>query len=133
MRLPDWDIRLNNYIKSKMKTPFKWGLNDCAIFSIGAIESVIGTAPELPEYSSRKEAVLTLRNMQASSLKFAVSNLLKTKQVARGEIGRGYLVLYQMSGRTALAVSAGIKAFAPGKNGLMIIPPRLFLEGWKIE
>ena len=63
MRLPDWDIRLNDYIQSRFYMPFKWGLNDCATFSMGAIKAMTGIAPTLADYGNRKEAVQLLRSM----------------------------------------------------------------------
>ncbi|MDO5704031.1 MAG: hypothetical protein Q4G49_03030 [Paracoccus sp. (in: a-proteobacteria)] len=45
MRLYDWEARLSDYICRVAKTPFEYGVHDCALFAAGGVEAVTGSNP----------------------------------------------------------------------------------------
>lgn len=42
-RLPQWDERLRNYVEETKEVPRVWGQTDCALWSIGAVDTMCGT------------------------------------------------------------------------------------------
>ena len=40
---PDVEIRLHNYVENQIGVPFKFGVNDCPLFTLGAIDIMLGT------------------------------------------------------------------------------------------
>lgn len=58
MRLQDWQTRLSKYVNSRMNKRFRWGSNDCIMFSVGAISSQTGIdyAKKYPKYKNEIDA-----------------------------------------------------------------------------
>ena len=40
---PDVEIKLHNYVENQIGTPFKFGVNDCPLFTLGAIDIIHNT------------------------------------------------------------------------------------------
>jgi len=40
---PDVEIRLHNYVESQIGIPFEFGVHDCPLFVLGAIDIMLGT------------------------------------------------------------------------------------------
>ena len=40
---PDVEIKLHNYVESQIGIPFEFGVNDCPLFVLGAIDIIHGT------------------------------------------------------------------------------------------
>jgi len=40
---PDVEIRLHHYIETQIGLPFEFGVNDCPLFTLGAIDIMLGT------------------------------------------------------------------------------------------
>ena len=40
---PDVEIRLHNYVETQIGIPFEFGVNDCPMFTLGAIDIMLGT------------------------------------------------------------------------------------------
>jgi hypothetical protein len=41
-RLPNWRVRLDDYLDSIDGAPFEWGVLDCSLFASGCIEAMTG-------------------------------------------------------------------------------------------
>ena len=40
---PDAEIKLHNYVETQIGIPFEFGVNDCPLFTLGAIDIIHGT------------------------------------------------------------------------------------------
>jgi len=40
---PDVEIKLHNYVENQIGLPFKFGVNDCPLFALGAVDVMLGT------------------------------------------------------------------------------------------
>ena len=40
---PDVEIKLHNYVETQIGLPFEFGVNDCPLFTLGAIDIMLGT------------------------------------------------------------------------------------------
>lgn len=58
MRKEDWQNRLTNYITERKEKKFRWGSNDCVMFSIGALKAMTGIdfAKGYKKYRTKDEA-----------------------------------------------------------------------------
>tara|TARA_Y100000114_G_scaffold64448_1_gene59025 strand:+ start:1963 stop:2394 length:432 start_codon:yes stop_codon:yes gene_type:complete len=64
MRVPNWDIKLAEYVNSLQDYPFVWGENDCITFVNNCVEIVRGQSFAddcLGNYTSPKTALLHYR------------------------------------------------------------------------
>ena len=64
MKKENWQNKLNDYIDKRQNRPFKWGSNDCIMFSVGAIEAMTGVnhAKKYPNYRTKKEAYNVIKD-----------------------------------------------------------------------
>ena len=44
-RLPDWQTRMEAFVRERMHQPFAWGSNDCAIFASDCVMAITGQDP----------------------------------------------------------------------------------------
>lgn len=59
-RLPDWRVRLTAFVAATRAEPFAWGVQDCALWAVRAIDAMCGTEYAVPivgQYSSADGAV----------------------------------------------------------------------------
>ena len=63
---PDVEIKLHNYVESQIGIPFKFGKNDCPLFTLGAVDVMLGT-----QY---KKEFVGKWNDQKSAWKYAKKN-----------------------------------------------------------
>jgi len=111
MRLSDWEMRLSDYVISKKREPFEYGVNDCCLFAAGAVEAVIGENP-IPEfigaYDSLKTSIKALKTIGAGTLE-------KTMDAKFTEIPIGY-------------AQTGDLAFHDGSIGVIMDTDALFVS-----
>ncbi len=100
MRLPDWPMRLSNYLTERRNMPFAWGSNDCVMFAAHAVEALTGINhyAEYEGYTTEAEALEIIAENGGMSalidkhLSISHNNILKAK--------RGDLVLAKMPSHT---------------------------------
>lgn len=111
MRLSNWEMRLSDYVISKKREPFEYGVNDCCLFASGAVEAVTGENP-IPEfigaYDSLKTSIKALKTIGAGTLE-------KTMDAKFSEIPIGY-------------AQTGDLAFHDGSIGVIIDADALFVS-----
>jgi hypothetical protein len=127
-RLPDWPARMRALIAERLHAPFRWGVNDCALFAADAVIAQCGIDPaeDLRGLNARK-AVRYVR--QHGGL-----HALATRALGpAGELaGPGDILLMSNAGREVLAVFNGSLALAPGATGLVGMPPSSALAAWRV-
>ncbi len=98
-RIEGWEIKLDDFLKSRQNQKFEWGSHDCALFSCDAIREITGNDVAYyfrGGYKTKDEAYLML-------LAFAGGGLLETfsklalefgmNEIEQGFAGRGDVVL----------------------------------------
>lgn len=63
VRLPDWRLRFDALIAERLRAPFAWGTNDCALFAADNVRALTGFDPAfgLRAHRSARQAARTLR------------------------------------------------------------------------
>lgn len=116
-RLPDWPDRLRRSLRERLKTPFQWGVNDCATFAADCVLAQTGVdfADGLRgAYSSEEEASELLADRGWFDLPGLADAFLERRN---GRHLRGDVVLLRGAQGAFLAVSlGGDVAIAPAGN-----------------
>lgn len=133
MRKEGWELRFSNYIDSVRNAPFKWGENDCIIFSAKALEAITGQdfySQYLP-YETEEQAKSILKDnggfegIIGKSLGKAHRNILKSK--------RGDLVLLKIPSITCGIVDdSGQHIICPSEKGIVKYPLSSSYKVWSI-
>ena len=129
-RLPDWQVRLAAFTRTRRKTPFAWGSHDCAGFAADAIEAQTGqkVLPELRGLGVRAAVrVLASRGGLRGIASEALGDQLSPVFAAVGDV-----VLITEGKREALAICNGTSALAAGPFGISVVPMKRALACWKV-
>jgi hypothetical protein len=126
MRLPNWDKRLTAYIESRRKAVFAYGINDCGLFALGAIEAITGK--KLPvAWSSEIEAQALIS--EHGSIRKAVAHYLgPSKGVLCAR--RGDIVI---DGEGSLGVCVGSRVATPTRHGLGFVALSHYTRSWRVD
>lgn len=127
----NWDIALCDYINACQLKAFEWGVFDCGLFIVGAVEAMTGLEVNKPvksEYQSRREAVAIMR-------KWRVSEQMRL-QLNAFEVGFSYrqngdVFCLEEDGLEKTMLFYGQKAYAPSvdKPGLLAVDPAALPKG----
>jgi hypothetical protein len=98
-RFDDWEMRLDTFIQKRMKTPFRWGSHDCAIFAYDAVLMMTGI--DIAErfrgkYSNKSEADQEMIGIAGGGLEEMVEFFAATHamtEIERPFASRGDLAL----------------------------------------
>ena len=139
-RLPDWELRLFNFLQDVRSSPLEWGEFDCVIgLASGAVLAQTGVdlaAPFKGAYSDEKSAMkFLLKNKAASKgddLTIALINLMDMflQRAPKGNRHRGNIVLLVTEEGPGFAVRVGSKVSALSRSGgtRLFKPPSGSLE-----
>jgi hypothetical protein len=98
-RVSGWEIRLGDFINSKLHESFNWGTHDCAMFSYNAVKEMthVDVAHWFrSRYRSKLGAYRLMKEFSGGGLEETVEKLAKEyemKEIKQGFAGRGDLVL----------------------------------------
>jgi hypothetical protein len=135
-RRPDWERRLNAWLRAYAATPHSYGRHDCMVgLAAGVIRAVTGADPargHRGKYGSKRAAALYLKRVfGVETPADLLDQLLPARPVAKAR--RGDLVLTD-DGVPAV-VLAGKAAFI-GMNalraGLITVPRRHWVRAWAV-
>lgn len=131
-RLPDWRLRLDALIYSRLHAPFAWGVNDCAIFAADAIEACTGidVAPDLRGHLTARQAVRVLHRYDgvAGIAASRLSSLISVPSARPGDV-----VAVPIGRRLALGVMHdGDMVLGPSHAGLAAVPRAQALLAWRV-
>lgn len=135
MRKLDWERRLVDVIEKHQNQPFLLGNLDCCQFARNCLlELSQTTIPQLPSYSSLREALCELRKMGGID---GVATFLTNKQaVSVLKAKRGDLLMIQSDDPVfdykALAICVGNVALAMGVNGPVPVHRDKWLKCWEV-
>lgn len=132
-RRPDWGARLSSYIAASMRRPFAWGSHDCVMFAAGAVEAMTGHDPAAThrgKYSTPKGAAGVLKRAKAKTPADLAAALLPEIPVAL--VGIGDVVAVSQDDGEALGIFQGAGAYAPGPQGVGILPAHRITRAFKV-
>lgn len=133
MRLPDWQIRLEAFMRVRRTMPFKWGVHDCATFAADGIEAMTGVryVPGLRGHQTAREAIAAMR--AAGGLKGIATQALG-EPVAPLMATIGDVVLVPMGKREALGLCNGSTVIGAAlAGGLANAPLDIAIAAWRVR
>ena len=133
IRLPDWDERLITFVRSRMHVPYRYGVNDCATFSIGAVEAVTGVDlfPGVDRPTSWIGAAKFLLSRGWEDVEDMMTSCLGGPSLP-GPSRVGDLVSFEECDAFHLAVRIGDASLTPVTQGLRIVPSSRWRKSWMV-
>lgn len=121
MKLHDWQIRLEAFLRDRRALPFAWGSNDCCTFAADCVQVITGSdcAATLRGHTTAKQAYRSLQR-NGGVIGIATAALGKPISAAFAQIGD--VVLSKAGKRDMLAICNGVTALAPSATGLVSVP-----------
>ena len=143
-RIEGWEIKLDDFIKSRQNQKFDWGVHDCALFSCDAIREVTGKDVAYffrEKYNDKFSAYKLLQQFGGSGLEETFDKLCKEfdmPEIDMAFAGRGDLVLCNVP--TVIneeLPSLGIigmseKIYMAGTKHLQIFDKNIGVKYWKV-
>jgi hypothetical protein len=137
-RLPDWRVRLIDYVLSIERQPFAYGACDCFTFAGGAVAAMTGEVlfPQyIGAYTTRFGMLRTLlRNGHRSVLEAArqATGALGWPAIAEADAMMGDIVVLPGEPLHSLAVVWDSGVVARMLDGLALVPNGHALSTWRI-
>jgi hypothetical protein len=131
VRLPDWQLRYAAFARERMGMRFVWGVNDCAIFALDAVEAMTGQRQlqHLRDYSTAYGAA---RRQAANDGLAGIATLAFGAPVPPRLARIGDVVLVFTGGRESLAICNGGTAMGPGPDGTVHIGMGAARAAWRV-
>lgn len=140
-RIPDWEMKLSNFMTANQHRPFEWGAWDCILFATAAAAEITGVdrgANYRGRYSNREGAAIALREIGQGTLLRTVDAQFKRKAVSKAQ--RGDLVWCQgcvgvCLGQTAAFISEREFldiAAVPRLGSFVLLPRRFWRKAWGV-
>lgn len=121
-RQPDWQLRFEAFIASRLSAPFVWGSNDCAVFAADCVQALTGQDPApagLRAHSTEKQALRALKRHGGVA---GIATAVLGQPVPASQANIGDVVLCKAGHRDMLAICNGGSALAPSARGLVTVP-----------
>jgi len=131
-RLPDWQLRLDALVTERLKVPFTWGNNDCALFAADAVLAMTGhdLASDMRDHRSARQALETIR--RHGGLPAIVTSALGPS-CAAGAARQGDVVALMEGKHVGLAICIDSEmAVGPSRRGLVMLPMAKALCSWRV-
>ncbi|MBS4049068.1 MAG: hypothetical protein KG075_22175 [Alphaproteobacteria bacterium] len=138
-RFDNWPALQASFIEQRRSIPIIWGQNDCVLFSLDQVAAITGldaAADIRGKYNSamgaarRMKALYGSPDLSVAATKFAAR--WGGIEIPTAVCGRGDLVLHRSPEGPALGVCVGRQFVSPGENGLVWLPMKLALRGWRV-
>lgn len=131
LRLNGWEMRLDALLYSRRRTPFQWGIHDCALFAADAVLAVTGLdhAAELRGKGSRE----SLRFTAGQGGLCAIATRALGQPQPASDAREGDIVLMPAGRRVGLSVCMTEKlVVGAAPVGLAWMPLRDGLFSWRV-
>ena len=131
-RLPDWQLRLDGFVRARAHQPFAWGSNDCATFAADCVEALTGARllPELRSYATALQAMRLIEE-RGGLRGVATEALGEPIRPAFAAIGDVVLVS-SAAGGEALGICNGSVVLGPGADGMEVIGMDAAIAAWRV-
>lgn len=129
MRVDYWERKLAEVIASRMNMPFKWGTQDCCMFSLACLDAVYGTDHQSEwegKYKTERTAFKLLNERggyEAILTEYGFSKL-PAAQAQRGDAAF-------IGGQEAWGIVGGDQIFATGDKGLVTLDLSCAINVWR--
>lgn len=121
MRVDNWLSKLHQFVESRRRTPYQWGVNDCGTFSADAIEVVTGADPIADIRGQWTDEASAMQLLEANGGIVGLANrYFPGRRKEREMAQEGDLVLVKVEGKHSLAICVGRYAAAPGDDGVLL-------------
>lgn len=132
MKLPNWQLKFEAFMRQRRSQPFAWGSNDCCIFAADCAMAITGRdpAPNLRSHTTAKEAYRTLQQ-HGGIVGVATQAWGEPVPAAFAQIGD--VVLTKAGKRDMLAVCNGGTLLAPAAGGLESIGLQGATLCWRVR
>jgi len=131
MRYEDWEKRLAEYVESKRLEPFSWGVNDCALFALGALKAIQSDCPMADlkfGYKTQRGAYSYLNKNNASDLWDFVDRYYQRVPIEL--VQRGDVVAHITEDKS-VGICLGAFYCTPSDDGLLFSNDAEF--AWRVE
>ena len=118
-KLQDWQLRFEAFIKERQTMPFKWGVNDCAVFAADCVQALTGVDVALPELRTHTSELQAARLLKKHGGVQGIATAAMGQSVNVLQANVGDVVLTESEGRDMLAICNGGTCIAPGPLGLV--------------
>lgn len=128
-RLSDWRSHLDAYLDEKVRVPFEYGTNDCALFAAGAVLAMTGFDPAESfrgRYHTRAQAYRTLMSRGYGKVEEIARSFFREIHPSRAQIGDLAVI------RSAVGVVGGSMVFVLRENGLGQVPLALATTAFEV-
>jgi hypothetical protein len=134
-RPPDWPQRLALFMYAKERLPFKWGANNCCLFTADWLIALTGDdlAAEFRGYKTALGAARALKKhggvVALADVAFAERGwrVVPVKQARRGDVVAG-----ETPHGPALGVCVGAESAFAGKYGIILRPTLASVRAWRV-
>lgn len=135
-RRPDWALQLDAFLASRLRTPFAWGANDCALFAADAV--LAQTGQDLAAGLRGLNAREALRHVRAvGGMCYLVPDVLPALE-RTADAREGDIVLLASPIKAPKRLSFGVvgrnaaHALAPSRAGLLTVPMASAVQCWGV-
>ena len=132
-RLPDWQTRMEAFVRTRARQPFAWGSNDCAIFAADCVQAITGQDPAPAGLRQHRTAKQACRAIARHGGLDAIATLALGAPMPPALAQVGDVVLVRAAKRDALAICNGATALAPSAIGLVAVPMAEARLGWRVH
>lgn len=128
MRKEGWELRLSEYIQSRVNTPFQWGEHDCSLFVLDCADVQLGSSYADDWRGSYSTAIGAKRKLTENGDYEGIldSYGFVKKPVALAQ--RGDLAF--MDGDMAMGIVVGDTVVSTGMDGLVSLPITNAIHVW---
>lgn len=122
-KTPDWRLHFDAFLASRLRAPFVWGVNDCAIFAADAVLAMTGQDPAPAGLRGHRTARQATRSLHRHGELQGIATAALGEPVLTADPAEGDVVLVRTGKRQALAIANGQGgAFGPAAAGLAVAP-----------
>ncbi|MES2973355.1 MAG: hypothetical protein V4757_07085 [Pseudomonadota bacterium] len=133
-RFPDWRLRFDVFMTARLRTPFAWGSNDCALFAADCVLAIAGVdlAAGMRTHRTATQAARVIRR-HGGLAEIATRALGQPVKVCDAQQGDIVLMPQPHGHRELLSVSlGGDQVAAPMAHGMGLMPRASGLHAWRV-
>lgn len=139
MRVENWESKLEQVIeKTKNKSEFKYGKNDCITFTLECIEAITGKKVFDRKWKSLKDGKEIIKKLKKKDLLDIALHIAKEnnfEEIIINKAQRGDVMYYkdEFDWDGTLGVCIGEKTMFNWKKAIMVINNNKCLKCWRIN